>query len=179
MALPVQGSAYDFYISLVDTANPDSFVTAPTIAAGDFTISTDGSAYANLTTLPVVDPSGSLTVKITVSDTEMTGSKANILGVDVAGAQWEDILITIDIPARTVDTISDTNNRVDIGSIAGSTDAATKLSAHALETLPVTFGSGSTTTVVVLDQVDGAAASSVNDVYVGRIFIFNNFSGIS
>ncbi len=63
---------------------------------------------------------------------------------------------------------------VDVIKIAGDTDAATKLKAHALETLPVTFKAGGTVSSAVLDQVDGAGTSGTDDVYIGRILIFNN-----
>ena len=38
--------------------------------------------------------------------------------------------------------------------------------------LPVTF-TGGTTTTAVLGNVDGAAASTVNDFYNGRVLVFN------
>jgi hypothetical protein len=62
----------------------------------------------------------------------------------------------------------------DITKISGSADAADKLEAHALETLPVTISSGGSTTTAVLNQVDGAGASATDDVYNGRILVFNN-----
>jgi hypothetical protein len=43
---------------------------------------------------------------------------------------------------------------------------------HAATALPVTF-TGGTTTTAVLGNVDGSAASSTNDVYNGRVLIFN------
>jgi hypothetical protein len=62
----------------------------------------------------------------------------------------------------------------DVEAINNDTDAADKLAAHALETLPVTFSAGGSTTTAVLNQVDGAGASATNDVYNGRILVFNN-----
>lgn len=107
MATPVQGVAYSFYIALSDALNPDEFLAAPTIAAGDFQISIDGGAYANLATLPVVTPSASITVLISLSATEMTGSKINVAGIDVSGAEWQDILILLDVPEGSTETILD------------------------------------------------------------------------
>jgi len=56
--------------------------------------------------------------------------------------------------------------------VDGSTQAANRLKDHALRAVPVTFTSGTTTTAV-LSQVDGAAASSTNDVYNGRVLVFS------
>lgn len=62
----------------------------------------------------------------------------------------------------------------DLTAVSTSTAAADNLKAHALETLSVTFTtSGGSATTAVLNLVDGAAASTTNDVYVGRILIFN------
>lgn len=67
----------------------------PTIAAGDFKVSTDGGAFANLTTLPVVTPAAGRAVKITLSAAEMTGSNIMVMCVDAAGAEWCDLCINI------------------------------------------------------------------------------------
>lgn len=107
MTLPVKNQAYIFYMALVDKLDPDTFKANPTIATGDFKVSTDGVAFANLTTLPVVDPSGSITVKITLSAAEMTGDKVNIQGIDVSGAEWQDTLAIIDVPEGSVETLLD------------------------------------------------------------------------
>jgi len=43
---------------------------------------------------------------------------------------------------------------------------------HAATAVPVTFSGGSTTTAILVN-VDGVAASSTNDVYNSRLFVFN------
>jgi len=45
-------------VALEDMANPGSFKASPTIAAGDFKVSIDGGALANLATLPSVSRTG-------------------------------------------------------------------------------------------------------------------------
>lgn len=60
-----------------------------------------------------------------------------------------------------------------VAQLDGSTTAATYLKLHALRAVPVTFSAGGTTTTAVLNLVDGAAASSTDDVYNGRVFIFS------
>lgn len=98
MATPKKNIAYDFTIVLTSQKGPGGFVTNPTIAAGDFQISIDNGAFANLETLPVVSPAGSKSVKIDLSEAEMNGDKITIIGSDLAGKEWDDIEIFIDIP---------------------------------------------------------------------------------
>ena len=98
MAEPVRATAYTFYVSVIDSADSTSFKLNPTIAAGDFKVSTDGSTFANLSTLPVVTPSGSIAILVSLSVLEMTGDKIVVRGIDVAGAEWDDIMIFVDVP---------------------------------------------------------------------------------
>ena len=107
MALPLKGVAYTFLVGVSDAANPANFRVNPTIAAGDFQVSTDGSAFANLATLPVVSPAGSITILISLSAAEMNGDKVNVQGIDVAGNEWESILVALDLPAGTIETMLD------------------------------------------------------------------------
>lgn len=107
MSLPKNGQAYEFYISLTDALDTTAFLANPTIAAGDFQISKDGGAFANLAALPVVAPSGGATVKVSLSSSEMTADKVSVLGVDQVGDEWLDILATIDIPSGNIDTVND------------------------------------------------------------------------
>ena len=60
----------------------------------------------------------------------------------------------------------------DVEAVNNDTGAADNLAAHAKESLPVTF-TGGTTTTAILGNVDGAAASSTDTVYVGRVLVFN------
>ena len=79
------------------------------------------------------------------------------------------------ITAGSTATIT-AGGRIDanVEAINNDTDAADKLAATSLETLPVTFSNGGSTTSAVLNQVDGAGASATDDVYNGRILVFNN-----
>ncbi len=99
MPQPHKGEAYEFYIALTDFKDPSKFKVDPVIATGDFKISKGGGALANLATTPVVSPAGSFNVKVNLSAVEMTGTdKVSILARDVAGENWKDKLIFIDIP---------------------------------------------------------------------------------
>ncbi len=51
-----KNAAYTMYVGLVDQSNTKVFRAAPTLAAGDFKVSKDGGAFANLGTLPAVTP---------------------------------------------------------------------------------------------------------------------------
>jgi hypothetical protein len=93
---PVKGRAYKFYVGLYDQANTKLLKVAPTLAAGDFKISKDGGAFANLATLPSINPAGSSAVMIDLSAAEMTADNITLLCVDAAGSEWCDALISIE-----------------------------------------------------------------------------------
>lgn len=93
---PVKNEDFIFYIALEDYVNPGNFDVNPTIAAGDFQVSKDGGAFANLTTLPAVEPASSRMVKVTLSATEMNADNVVIQGVDqTSPKEWADIIISI------------------------------------------------------------------------------------
>lgn len=93
---PVKGEDLVFHIALEDAANPGSFKANPTIAAGDFKVDKDGGGLNNLATLPIVDPAGSIWVKITLSSTEMNGDNIQFQGIDqTATKEWNDAGICI------------------------------------------------------------------------------------
>lgn len=88
---PVKNQDMIFYIQLQDMARPGRFKVNPTIAAGDFKISGDDGALANLATLPSVSPAGSTWVKITINSTEKNVDNAKIQGVDATDPpEWAD-----------------------------------------------------------------------------------------
>ena len=99
MATPKKGVAYTFSMSLVDTANPAFFKVNPTIGAGDFQVSKDNGTFVNMATLPVVTPTGSILVLVSLSAAEMTANKLTIRALDAAGGEWEEASVFIDIPA--------------------------------------------------------------------------------
>lgn len=93
---PVKNEDFFIQIGLEDYANPGNFKSNPTIAAGDWKVSKDGGALANLTTLPVVAPASSVCVTITLSATEMNCDYVTIVGIDqTAPKEWCDVLISI------------------------------------------------------------------------------------
>lgn len=106
VSLPKRAEAYAFQLSLVDSNNPENFITNPTIITGDFKISKDDGALVNLVILPVVAPAGSTLVLISLTSTEMTADRIAIVAVD-QGSLWEDVTMTLDIPTGNVDTVND------------------------------------------------------------------------
>jgi hypothetical protein len=93
---PVRGEDFVIYVALGSATTSASFQSNPTIASGDFKVSKDGGALTNLTTLPVVEPSGSVLVKIALSATEMTADSVVIVGIDqTATKEWADFILSI------------------------------------------------------------------------------------
>lgn len=95
-----------FYIALSPQTATGAFQANPTLAAGDFKISKDGGAFANLGTLPDVDPDSGKAVKVTLSQTETNADNIQIIGSDAAGAEWCDIFINIQTTARNIDDLA-------------------------------------------------------------------------
>jgi hypothetical protein len=98
-----KNTQYIFYIFLRSQANSNIFQVNPTIASGDFKVSIDGGAFANLATLPVVTPAGGKAVKVTLSTSEMNGDNIAFYGSDVTGAEWADFAHNIQTTSQNFD----------------------------------------------------------------------------
>lgn len=71
----------------------------PTLAAGDFKLSTNVTpTYTNLGTTPTLDPSSDTSVKITISASEAECTSGIVRGIDSATKQWEDVAIAFTTP---------------------------------------------------------------------------------
>lgn len=103
---PRKNIAYKFDVGLVDQANTKLLRVNPTIAAGDFKVSTDHSAFANLATLPSVNPAGGRSVMIDLSASEMNGDNVVVQCIDAAGAEWCDLLVDIQTTASQIDDLA-------------------------------------------------------------------------
>lgn len=95
MSVEIYGTPLTFTLGLVDQSNRPQFRVSPTIAAGDFKVSTGGGALTNIATLPDVYPVGSKSVRIQLSAAEMSGAVVTVIASDVAGAEWDDVIISI------------------------------------------------------------------------------------
>jgi hypothetical protein len=102
---PKKGVEFITYISLEATAG-GSLVASPTIAAGDFKVSIDGGALANLATLPTNTPAASGMVKITLSTSEMNGDNITVKCIDAAGDEWLPVTINIPTSTRQIDDLA-------------------------------------------------------------------------
>src|SRR5688572_29916394 len=88
---PVSGEDFVTYVLMQDFNEPGRIKISPTIAAGDFKVSKDDGAEANLATLPSELPAGSGWVKITVSAAEMTAGNSKLKWKDQDNPpQWCD-----------------------------------------------------------------------------------------
>lgn len=123
--VPKSGVAYIFYVSLPSQANVLVFQSNPTLAAGDVTVSIDGAAAANITTLPTVTPAGGKRVKVSLSAAEMTGDNISVMFSDVAGAEWCDQQFDIQTSARGIADLAypATSGRSMVVDAAGLVDA--------------------------------------------------------
>ena len=92
---PTKNAAFIMYCGLVSRANRRQFQANPTLAAGAVKVSIDGGALTNITTLPVVTPASGDLVKVTLSAAEMNGDNVTVEFKDVAGTEWDDLVINI------------------------------------------------------------------------------------
>lgn len=91
-APPLKNQAYTFAVGLRSQADTKLLQGSPTLAAGDFKVSIDGGALANLATLPTVTPAAGKRVQISLSAAEMNGDNITVIASDAAGAEWCDEL---------------------------------------------------------------------------------------
>ena len=97
---PVKNEDFIYYDTVPSMANPGSFQGNPTIASGDFQISKDGGAFANLTTLPSVAPAATEMVQIDLSSTEMNADVVVIRCKDqTSPPEWSPLILTINTSA--------------------------------------------------------------------------------
>jgi len=107
MTMPAKkNTAFIFYMGLVSQANTKTMQSNPTLAAGDFKVSTDGGALTNLTTLPTVTPASGKMIKVSLSASEMNGDNVTVVCSDAAGAEWCDAVVNISTNARSIDDLA-------------------------------------------------------------------------
>lgn len=92
---PKKNTAFIFYTTLTSRSSRPQQQSNPTLAAGDVTVSSDGAAFANITTLPTVTPAAGKGVKISLSAAEMNADNILVVFSDAAGTEWDDLTILI------------------------------------------------------------------------------------
>lgn len=120
---PKRATAFKMYIGLVSQADAKLLKVNPTIAAGDFQISKDGGAFANLATLPSVNPAGGRAVMIDLSASEMTADNVVVQCVDAAGAEWCDQMINLQTTVSQLDDLATATNLAAVPTSAAIADA--------------------------------------------------------
>lgn len=193
------------YVSLVSQTNTKLMQVNPTIAAGDFKVSIDGGALANLGTLPAVTPAGGSIVKLTLSIAEMAGAAATVVCSDAAGAEWCDLTVNIPTAARQIDDLAypavsgrslavDASGQVSVGALAANVITATAINADAITAAKIADGAIDRATLAVdtgLQSIRSgtaqagsattitldAGASAVNGLYVDNWILLTGGTG--
>lgn len=140
---PKKSTQHIFYAPLVDRVT-GLFKASPTLAAGDFKVSIDGGALANLATLPTNTPASSTMVKFTLSTSEMAGDVITVVCIDAAGSEWNDAMFTIFTSVRQIDDLAypatsgrsmdvDASGGVEVGSFQAGAITAAAIATDAID----------------------------------------------
>jgi len=93
---PKKNEDFLIRIALSDANDPRSFKSSPTIAAGDFKVTTDAGGLGNLGTIPAVSPAATVLVLVTLSAAEMNGDVITVVGIDQTNPkEWCDFVLSI------------------------------------------------------------------------------------
>ncbi len=103
---PKKNAAYTFFTGLISQADTKLLQGSATLAVGDVKVSTDGGAMNNITTLPVVTPAASKSIKVDLSAAEMNGDNIVVIFSDAVGAEWCDAYISIQTSTRQMDDMA-------------------------------------------------------------------------
>lgn len=173
---PKKNSAFIIYVGLPSVGTPGAFQSSPTIASGDFKVSKDGAAYANLTNLPAATSQG---VQLSLTSTEMNADNVSIICHDAAGSEWLDVFVNIQTSARQVDDLAypatsgrsmvvDASGLVDANAVkVGPTGSGTAQTAGDIfsKVTGLTFTVASQVDVNVVDWKGSAAAAMTGDAF--------------
>lgn len=93
---PNKNQDFVIRVALRDANDASRFKANPTIAAGDFKVDKDGGGLTDLTTLPSVEPSGSVLVKVAFAQAEFDGDVVTLVCKDQTDPpEWSDLVICI------------------------------------------------------------------------------------
>lgn len=141
--------AFSFEVALVDQANRPQYKSNPTLATGDVKVSLDGGNYANIASLPTVVNSGKA-VRVTLSTSETNHDTVAVLFSDAAGNQWDDLLVSLNPQANTLDDLSTATALASLVTTVGG-----------LITTVTAIGTNVTT---VLNRIGGFTGSGLNTI---------------
>ena len=95
-----------FYVFLYPLASSGGFQLNPTLAAGDVKVSLDGATFANITTLPVVAPVGSESVRVTLSQAETNADNIVVSFKDqTSPKEWTDLAVNLQTASRQLNDL--------------------------------------------------------------------------
>src|SRR3990170_1155530 len=173
---PKQSAEIIFYYGLVDQAARPTFKANPTLASGDFKLSKDGGALANLVVLPTVVGTSKL-VKVRILGTEAgTAANLSVVASDAAGAQWDDVIVNIhtavslmdDIKTDTAAVLADTGT--DGVVLAADAITSAKIADYAI--LAVNLGTDALTADKIAANAIGASEIADGAIDAGAIASF-------
>lgn len=98
---PLRNTAWATRVSLDSYTSAGRAQVNPTLVIGDVKIDKDGGGLNNITTLPVVSPSGSQLVLVTLSASEMDADIVTIVFRDqtTPTPEWCDLTLAIETTA--------------------------------------------------------------------------------
>lgn len=161
-------AGYTFRIGLFAQSDNQP-ISNPVLAAGDFTISLDGGTFANLATLPDVDPDSTYQVKVVLSQAEINANEVFIVYKDVSGAQWHGGFIVIPTVAVGYDGLA---TAAALQTVDDNVDAILADTGTTLDTLIKdipTVSEFEARTIVAANYFDPAADTVANVTTVGSV----------
>lgn len=160
MSEPKLNQSFTDYMIVEDSLNPGKAKVNPTIAAGDFQVSGNGAAFANLTNLPTKLPASSEMVQIILTAAEMNFSRVVVRARDVAGGEWEEAFITLQTLAST---LADVNAKTALLNFNSANEVK---SAQQFPTGVIVADGGNTALTFKTDRTEG-----VNDFWINGSWI--------
>jgi len=136
---PKKNVAYTFDTALTSQANRPQFQNTPTLAAGDVQVSKDGGALANIAALPT---STGRVVHVALTAAEMNADRVAVLFRDVAGAEWDDQLWSLQTVEQDIDDLLAAADLCDVWDCAGGCTIS-----EALDGDDIQIVRGATTTI--------------------------------
>jgi len=169
----IKNTSHTLYIGLPSVASSGSFQTNPTLASGDFKVSKDGGALANLATLPTITPAGGKMVQIVLSANEMNADSVTIICSDASGAEWHDVLVNVQTEAGQLSFTNADTVDVNLERISGGTTGADNIDRWARSFTDGTADSGGSATTMIDN-----ALTQADDYWNGMLCLWRSGTNI-
>jgi hypothetical protein len=155
-----KNTATTLYLEVRSQADPTTFKSAPTLAAGDWKFSVDGGAYANTNTTPTA--SGTL-ITVALLAAETNGDIVKLKAEDAAGAEWVGRVWTFYTSTKQIDDLST------LGGTAQTGDSFARLGAPAGASLAADVAAVQSDTDNIQTRIPAALVSGRIDASVGAM----------